>query len=73
MLFFNGRAVIQIGYCTGYLQDTGISASGEAEAIGEHIRKKRMNLCQLQREGAEIICVTVSSIYNWEHGVEPEL
>jgi transcriptional regulator with XRE-family HTH domain len=27
----------------------------------------------LQREVAEIIGVTVSSIFNWEHGVEPEL
>jgi transcriptional regulator with XRE-family HTH domain len=41
--------------------------------VGEHIRKKRMDLGLLQREVAEIIGVTVSSIYNWEHGVEPEL
>ncbi|MFZ4859438.1 MAG: helix-turn-helix domain-containing protein [Desulfuromonadaceae bacterium] len=37
------------------------------------MRKKRMDLGLLQREVAEIIGVTVSSIYNWEHGVEPEL
>ncbi|ANA41574.1 transcriptional regulator [Geobacter anodireducens] len=41
--------------------------------IGEHIRKKRMDLSLLQREVAEIIGVTESSIWNWEHGVEPEL
>ena len=41
--------------------------------IGEHIRKKRMDLGLLQREVAEIIGVTESSIWNWEHGVEPEL
>ncbi|MDD2899185.1 MAG: helix-turn-helix transcriptional regulator [Desulfuromonadaceae bacterium] len=41
--------------------------------VGDHIRKKRMDLGLLQREVAEIIGVTVSSIYNWEHGVEPEL
>jgi transcriptional regulator with XRE-family HTH domain len=32
-----------------------------------------MDLGLLQREVAEIIGVTVSSIYNWEHGTEPEL
>ncbi len=41
--------------------------------VGDHIRKKRIDLGLLQREVAEIIGVTVSSIYNWEHGVEPEL
>ena len=32
-----------------------------------------MDLGLLQREVAEIIGVSVSSIFNWEHGVEPEL
>jgi len=32
-----------------------------------------MDLGLLQREVAEIIGVTESSIWNWEHGVEPEL
>ena len=32
-----------------------------------------MDLGLLQREVAEIIGVTVSLIYNWEHGGEPEL
>ncbi|WP_298435062.1 helix-turn-helix transcriptional regulator [Geobacter sp.] len=41
--------------------------------IGEYIRKKRMDLGLLQREVAEIIGVTESTIWNWEHGVEPEL
>ncbi|WP_298266864.1 helix-turn-helix transcriptional regulator [Geobacter sp.] len=41
--------------------------------LGEHIRKKRMDLGLLQREVAEIIGVTESSIWNWEHGVEPVL
>jgi len=41
--------------------------------VGEHIRKKRMDLGLLQREVAEIIGVTESSIWNWEHGTEPEL
>ena len=40
--------------------------------VGEHIRKKRMDLGLLQREVAEIIGVTESSVWNWEHGVEPE-
>lgn len=41
--------------------------------VGEHISKKRMDLGLLQREVAEIIGVTESSIWNWEHGTEPEL
>jgi len=41
--------------------------------IGDHIRKRRMDLGLLQREVAEIIGVTESSIWNWEHGTEPEL
>jgi DNA-binding XRE family transcriptional regulator len=41
--------------------------------VGEHIRKKRMDVGLLQREVAEIIGVTESSIWNWEHGTEPEL
>jgi len=40
--------------------------------IGDHIRKRRMDLGLLQREVAEIIGVTESSVWNWEHGVEPE-
>ena len=40
--------------------------------IGDHIRKKRMDLGLIQREVAEIIGVTESSIWNWKHGVEPE-
>jgi len=42
-------------------------------AIGEHIRKRRMDLGLLQREVAEIIGVVEPTIWNWEHGVEPEL
>ncbi|MBT1074883.1 helix-turn-helix domain-containing protein [Geobacter grbiciae] len=41
--------------------------------VGEHIRKKRMDLGLLQREVAKIIGVTESSIWNWEHGTEPKL
>ena len=40
--------------------------------IGDHIRKRRMDLGLLQREVAEIIGVTESSVWNWEHRVEPE-
>ncbi len=41
--------------------------------IGDHIRKRRMDLGFLQKEVAEIIGVTESSVWNWEHGTEPEL
>ncbi|NTV49142.1 helix-turn-helix domain-containing protein [Trichlorobacter lovleyi] len=41
--------------------------------VGEHIRKRRMDLGLLQSEVAKIIGVTESSVWNWEHGTEPEL
>jgi len=41
--------------------------------VGEHIRKKRMDLGLLQKEVSEIIGVTESSIWNWEHGAEAGL
>ena len=41
--------------------------------VGDHIRKRRMDRGLLQREVAEIIGVTESSVWNWEHGTEPEL
>jgi transcriptional regulator with XRE-family HTH domain len=41
--------------------------------IGEHIRKRRLDLGLLQLEVATMIEVTESTIWNWEHGTEPEL
>lgn len=41
--------------------------------IGEHIRKKRLDLGLLQIEVAVTIGVTESTVWNWEHGTEPEL
>ena len=43
------------------------------QTIGEHIRKRRLDLRLKQKDVAEIIGVTESTIWNWEHGVEPEL
>lgn len=43
------------------------------ETIGEHIRKRRLDLGLLQIEVAKIIGVTESTVWNWEHGTEPEL
>ncbi len=40
--------------------------------IGDHIRKQHMDLGLLQREVAEVIGVIEYSVWNWEHGVEPE-
>ena len=73
MLFMNGIAPVKVRNSAGHLEDSGIGSRRKAEAVGDHIRKKRMDLGLLQREVAEIISVTVSSIYNWEHGTEPEL
>ena len=43
------------------------------KTIGEHIRKKRLDLGLLQLEVARMIGVTESTVWNWEHGREPEL
>ncbi|MBI5188936.1 MAG: helix-turn-helix transcriptional regulator [Nitrospirae bacterium] len=41
--------------------------------MGEHIRKKRLDLGLTQLEVAKIIGVKESTVWNWEHGREPEL
>ena len=41
--------------------------------IGEHIRKRRLDLGLLQREAAKRIGVTESTVYNWEKVMEPEV
>jgi transcriptional regulator with XRE-family HTH domain len=43
------------------------------KTIGEHIRKRRLDLGLLQIEVARQIGVTESTVWNWEHGTEPEL
>ena len=45
----------------------------EARTLGEHIRKRRLDLGLLQIEVAVEIGVTKSTVWNWEHGTEPEL
>jgi transcriptional regulator with XRE-family HTH domain len=49
-----------------YNQQNGYPAS--PKKIGEHIRKRRMDLNLLQRDVAGIIGVTECTIYNWENG-----
>jgi DNA-binding XRE family transcriptional regulator len=39
--------------------------------LGEHIRKKRMDLGLLQAQVAQRTGVTKSTVYNWEHGRMP--
>ncbi len=41
--------------------------------IGEHVRKRRMDLGLFQREVAARIGVTEATVWGWEHGREPEL
>tara|TARA_B100000315_G_scaffold32482_1_gene27385 strand:+ start:275 stop:496 length:222 start_codon:yes stop_codon:yes gene_type:complete len=41
------------------------------KTIGEHIRKRRMDLGLEQKDLAKIIGVTESSIWNWENGWNP--
>jgi transcriptional regulator with XRE-family HTH domain len=45
----------------------------EPRFLGEHIRKRRLDLGLLQAEVAAEIGVTESTVWNWEHGTEPEL
>ena len=39
--------------------------------IGEHLRKKRLDLGLTQAQVAEITGVTESTVWNWEHGTPP--
>ena len=41
----------------------------ELQTVGDHIRKRRRALRLIQREAAERIGVTESSVFNWESGV----
>ena len=45
----------------------------KASTLGEHIRKRRLDLGLLQVEVAARIGVTESTVWNWEHGTKPEL
>jgi transcriptional regulator with XRE-family HTH domain len=45
----------------------------ELRSIGDHIRKRRLDLGLLQIEVAAQIGVTENTVWNWEHGTEPEL
>ncbi|MEW6419795.1 MAG: helix-turn-helix transcriptional regulator [Nitrospirota bacterium] len=45
----------------------------DPKIIGEHIRKRRLDLGLLQIEVAKMIGVTESTVWNWEHGTEPEI
>ena len=45
----------------------------ELLSLGDHIRKRRLDLGLLQIEVAAQIGVTESTVWNWEHGTEPEL
>jgi transcriptional regulator with XRE-family HTH domain len=41
--------------------------------LGDHLRRRRLELGLHQKDVAKIIGVTTSSVWNWEHGLEPEL
>ncbi|MGH7274091.1 MAG: helix-turn-helix transcriptional regulator [Nitrospiria bacterium] len=41
-------------------------------SLGDHLRKKRLDLGLLQAQVAETIGVTKSTVWNWEHGTNPE-
>jgi transcriptional regulator with XRE-family HTH domain len=45
----------------------------EPVTIGEHIRKRRLDLGMTQADASRHIGVTESTVWNWEHGGEPEL
>ena len=43
-------AGVQVGDGAGHLEDAVVGAGREAEPVGDHIRKRRMNLGLLQRK-----------------------
>jgi transcriptional regulator with XRE-family HTH domain len=45
----------------------------ELAKISDHIRKRRLDLGLLQIEVAATIGVSENTVWNWEHGTEPEL
>ena len=45
----------------------------QPKTLGEHVRKRRMELGLYQGEVAKRIGVAESSVWNWEHGIEPEI
>ena len=45
----------------------------ELRTWGDHIRKHRLYLGKLQKEVACLIGVNKATIWNWEHGMEPEI
>jgi DNA-binding XRE family transcriptional regulator len=42
--------------------------SGEPVTLGDHLRRRRLELGLYQKDIAEQIGVTASTIWNWEHG-----
>jgi len=45
----------------------------ELRFLGEHIGKRRLDLGLLQIEVTATIGVSENTVWNWEHGTEPEL
>ena len=45
----------------------------ELRSIGDHIRKRRLDLGLLQIEVVAQIGVSENTVWNWKHGTQPEL
>jgi transcriptional regulator with XRE-family HTH domain len=45
----------------------------ELKTIGDHLRKRRLDLKLHQKDVAKAIGVSKATVLNWEHGVEPEV
>ncbi len=41
--------------------------------IGDHLRKKRLDLGLTQEAAGKLLGVTESTVWNWEHGTPPKL
>lgn len=69
------RKLFRVSYSLALLRPKTLPKGYPAlpEDLGEHIRKRRLDLGLLQIETAKIIGVTESTVWNWEHGTEPEL
>ena len=85
MLFLDGIALSKVGNGTGDLENARIGAGREAEAISDQLRHTVAAGVQFAMFFDEAGChlgvavnfcsigVTEPSIWNWEHGTEPEL
>jgi DNA-binding XRE family transcriptional regulator len=70
--FFNGQ---RLGYNLSIPQNIPniLELLPTPVTLGDYLRHRRLELGLHQKNVAKIIGVSTSSVWNWEHGLEPEL